>query len=186
MSRPPPLRTFVISSFQSVFISVFLPPSIASFPNRHALFFDPSPSPLPFSFLSFPFLSRHQSSFDKANRTSASSFRGPGMEEGLRILEAVKQHSQAHKPPRLPPAHHHHHPPHLPCLPHPPRPRPQVLLFLRHQIIRKYSRAHHQSPVAHCDGHPRAAPSGRRCASRRHTADSRISVPPDRSPVCGC
>jgi 2-dehydro-3-deoxyphosphooctonate aldolase (KDO 8-P synthase) len=31
-----------------------------------------------------------KSSFDKANRTSASSFRGPGMEEGLRILAQVK------------------------------------------------------------------------------------------------
>ena len=32
-----------------------------------------------------------KSSFDKANRTSASSFRGPGMEEGLRILAEVKR-----------------------------------------------------------------------------------------------
>lgn len=32
-----------------------------------------------------------KSSFDKANRTSASSFRGPGMEEGLEILAEVKQ-----------------------------------------------------------------------------------------------
>lgn len=32
-----------------------------------------------------------KSSFDKANRTSASSFRGPGMEEGLRILSEVKR-----------------------------------------------------------------------------------------------
>ncbi|KAI3431561.1 hypothetical protein D9Q98_004610 [Chlorella vulgaris] len=31
-----------------------------------------------------------KSSFDKANRTSAGSFRGPGMEEGLRILKKVK------------------------------------------------------------------------------------------------
>jgi 2-dehydro-3-deoxyphosphooctonate aldolase (KDO 8-P synthase) len=29
-------------------------------------------------------------SFDKANRTSGKSYRGPGMEEGLRILSAVK------------------------------------------------------------------------------------------------
>jgi len=29
-------------------------------------------------------------SFDKANRTSGKSYRGPGMEEGLRILKAVK------------------------------------------------------------------------------------------------
>jgi len=31
-----------------------------------------------------------KSSFDKANRTSLSSYRGPGLEEGLRILEKVK------------------------------------------------------------------------------------------------
>jgi 2-dehydro-3-deoxyphosphooctonate aldolase (KDO 8-P synthase) len=30
-------------------------------------------------------------SFDKANRSSGASYRGPGMEEGLRILSAVKQ-----------------------------------------------------------------------------------------------
>ncbi len=30
-------------------------------------------------------------SFDKANRSSGASYRGPGMEEGLRILEAVKK-----------------------------------------------------------------------------------------------
>jgi len=30
-------------------------------------------------------------SFDKANRTSLKSYRGPGMEEGLRILEKVKK-----------------------------------------------------------------------------------------------
>lgn len=35
-----------------------------------------------------------KSSFDKANRSSASSKRGPGMEEGLRILEDVKNESQ--------------------------------------------------------------------------------------------
>ena len=33
----------------------------------------------------------YKSSFDKANRSSADSFRGPGMEEGLRILQQVKQ-----------------------------------------------------------------------------------------------
>jgi 2-dehydro-3-deoxyphosphooctonate aldolase (KDO 8-P synthase) len=32
-----------------------------------------------------------KASFDKANRTSGKSFRGPGLEEGLRTLEAVKQ-----------------------------------------------------------------------------------------------
>ena len=31
-----------------------------------------------------------KSSFDKANRSSIESFRGPGLEEGLRILKAVK------------------------------------------------------------------------------------------------
>lgn len=31
-----------------------------------------------------------KASFDKANRTSITSFRGPGMEEGLRILQKVK------------------------------------------------------------------------------------------------
>ena len=29
-------------------------------------------------------------SFDKANRSSIHSYRGPGLDEGLRILEAVK------------------------------------------------------------------------------------------------
>ena len=29
-------------------------------------------------------------SYDKANRSSISSFRGPGLEEGLRMLEKVK------------------------------------------------------------------------------------------------
>ena len=32
----------------------------------------------------------YKSSFDKANRSSGSSFRGPGMEEGLRILQKVR------------------------------------------------------------------------------------------------
>ncbi len=32
-----------------------------------------------------------KASFDKANRTSVSSFRGPGLEEGLRILEKVRK-----------------------------------------------------------------------------------------------
>ena len=35
----------------------------------------------------------YKSSFDKANRTSASSFRGPGMEKGLEILAEVKRES---------------------------------------------------------------------------------------------
>jgi 2-dehydro-3-deoxyphosphooctonate aldolase (KDO 8-P synthase) len=38
--------------------------------------------------LQIPFI--YKSSFDKANRTSSQSYRGPGMEEGLRILETVK------------------------------------------------------------------------------------------------
>lgn len=38
--------------------------------------------------LGIPFI--YKSSFDKANRTSSKSFRGPGMEEGLRILQQVK------------------------------------------------------------------------------------------------
>ncbi|GMR14861.1 MAG: 3-deoxy-8-phosphooctulonate synthase [Gammaproteobacteria bacterium] len=33
----------------------------------------------------------YKSSFDKANRSSIDSFRGPGMEEGLRILQRVKE-----------------------------------------------------------------------------------------------
>ncbi len=32
----------------------------------------------------------YKSSFDKANRSSVNSFRGPGIEEGLRVLQAVK------------------------------------------------------------------------------------------------
>jgi 2-dehydro-3-deoxyphosphooctonate aldolase (KDO 8-P synthase) len=32
-----------------------------------------------------------KASFDKANRTSSSSYRGPGIEEGLRVLEKVKR-----------------------------------------------------------------------------------------------
>jgi len=39
--------------------------------------------------LGIPFI--FKSSYDKANRTSASSFRGPGIEEGLRILGEVKR-----------------------------------------------------------------------------------------------
>lgn len=38
--------------------------------------------------LGIPFI--YKSSFDKANRSSIHSFRGPGMEEGLRILQMVK------------------------------------------------------------------------------------------------
>lgn len=38
--------------------------------------------------LNFPFI--FKASYDKANRTSIRSFRGPGMKEGLRILKKVK------------------------------------------------------------------------------------------------
>ncbi len=39
--------------------------------------------------LGIPFV--YKSSFDKANRTSGTSFRGPGLERGLRILEGVRE-----------------------------------------------------------------------------------------------
>jgi len=38
--------------------------------------------------MGIPFI--YKSSFDKANRSSTSSYRGPGIEEGLRILQKVK------------------------------------------------------------------------------------------------
>ena len=38
--------------------------------------------------LGIPFI--YKSSFDKANRSSTRSYRGPGIEEGLRILERVR------------------------------------------------------------------------------------------------
>jgi 2-dehydro-3-deoxyphosphooctonate aldolase (KDO 8-P synthase) len=41
------------------------------------------------SALGIPFI--YKSSFDKANRSSGKSFRGPGMEKGLEILAAVKR-----------------------------------------------------------------------------------------------
>jgi len=34
----------------------------------------------------------YKSSFDKANRTSTKTFRGPGLEAGLKVLENVKKH----------------------------------------------------------------------------------------------
>src|SRR5690348_14503690 len=40
--------------------------------------------------LGIPFI--FKSSYDKANRSSHASFRGPGMEEGLRILADVRRH----------------------------------------------------------------------------------------------
>lgn len=39
--------------------------------------------------LGIPFV--FKSSFDKANRSSTGSYRGPGLEKGLRVLEAVKK-----------------------------------------------------------------------------------------------
>lgn len=44
--------------------------------------------------LGIPFI--FKSSFDKANRSSHSSFRGPGMSEGLRILQKVKDDLELH------------------------------------------------------------------------------------------
>src|SRR6201984_3275636 len=38
--------------------------------------------------LEFPFI--FKASYDKANRTSIRSFRGPGLKEGLRILKKIK------------------------------------------------------------------------------------------------
>src|SRR5215471_15956976 len=38
--------------------------------------------------LNFPFI--FKASYDKANRTSVKSYRGPGLAEGLRILKKVK------------------------------------------------------------------------------------------------
>jgi len=51
-----------------------------------------------------------KASFDKANRSSVRSFRGPGLQEGLRILEAVKREvsvpvlSDIHDPAQAEPA----------------------------------------------------------------------------------
>jgi 2-dehydro-3-deoxyphosphooctonate aldolase (KDO 8-P synthase) len=42
--------------------------------------------------LNIPFI--YKSSFDKANRSSLHSFRGPGLEQGLKILEKVKKELQ--------------------------------------------------------------------------------------------
>ena len=39
--------------------------------------------------LGIPFI--YKSSFDKANRSSGASFRGPGMDEGLKILDDVRR-----------------------------------------------------------------------------------------------
>lgn len=51
-----------------------------------------------------------KASFDKANRTSVESFRGPGMDEGLRILEKVRREvglpvlTDVHEPSQAAPA----------------------------------------------------------------------------------
>jgi len=50
-----------------------------------------------------------KASFDKANRTSISSYRGPGLKEGLRILAGLKKHDCAiltdiHEPAQAAPA----------------------------------------------------------------------------------
>ena len=51
-----------------------------------------------------------KSSFDKANRTSVESFRGPGLEEGMKVLRAVKEEtglpllSDIHEPAQAAPA----------------------------------------------------------------------------------
>jgi 2-dehydro-3-deoxyphosphooctonate aldolase (KDO 8-P synthase) len=51
-----------------------------------------------------------KASYDKANRTSGSSFRGPGVSEGLRILGAIKARlgvpilTDIHEPAQAPPA----------------------------------------------------------------------------------
>ncbi len=42
--------------------------------------------------LGFPFI--FKASYDKANRTSIRSFRGPGIKEGLRILRKIKDELQ--------------------------------------------------------------------------------------------
>ncbi len=43
--------------------------------------------------LGIPFV--FKSSYDKANRTSITSFRGPGLDEGLRVLQAVREDTGA-------------------------------------------------------------------------------------------
>src|SRR5262245_42300015 len=51
-----------------------------------------------------------KASFDKANRSSGKSFRGPGLEEGLRILAEVKRRTglplttDIHETPQVAPA----------------------------------------------------------------------------------
>lgn len=58
--------------------------------------------------LDIPFI--YKSSYDKANRTSLESFRGPGLDEGLRILQEVKRElgvpvlTDVHEPDQVGPA----------------------------------------------------------------------------------
>ena len=53
------------------------------------------------SSLGIPFI--FKSSYDKANRSSGSTFRGPGMEKGLEILAKVKR--ELHVPLHFPTVH---------------------------------------------------------------------------------
>ena len=48
--------------------------------------------------LNFPFI--FKASYDKANRTSLKSFRGPGLKEGLRILQKSEEGSPRPDPHR--------------------------------------------------------------------------------------
>src|SRR6202140_945590 len=58
--------------------------------------------------LEFPFI--FKASYDKANRSSIKSFRGPGLKEGLRILSKIKHDldlpilSDIHEPSQAAPA----------------------------------------------------------------------------------
>ena len=51
-----------------------------------------------------------KASYDKANRTSSSSYRGPGLDEGLRVLARVREQAKVpiltdiHEPSQAPPA----------------------------------------------------------------------------------
>src|SRR5438128_12293199 len=47
--------------------------------------------------LGFPFI--FKASYDKANRTSLKSFRGPGLRQGLRILRKIKHEVSVPVPP---------------------------------------------------------------------------------------
>ena len=45
--------------------------------------------------LGFPLI--FKSSYDKANRTSLSSFRGPGLKKGLAVLKKIKENARENK-----------------------------------------------------------------------------------------